>query len=101
MEPFVIWTRIIDLIKKCYLQHIKETFSGVCMGFIGSQHLFWSGWMAHLVGPVWTIVKGVATLLFTFLSSLVTGYAGVIIAEWKERRDQKKSPNRKQKRRAA
>lgn len=64
------------------------------MGFIGAQHLLWSGFLATLVGPIWWVLKGIGTIVLAFSSALATGYAGVIIEDWKDKRIEKKNSNK-------
>ena len=100
MEPN-LWTQLTHFIKRCHTEHFKEVLGGYFMGFIGAQHLLYSGALSSLVGPVWWVLKGIGTIVLAFGSALATGYAGVIITDWKERRDEKKSSNSSKKNRAA
>lgn len=49
------------------------------MGFIGSQHLFFGGWLANMVSAGWIIFKGLGTIVLAFSTSMATGYAALII----------------------
>lgn len=89
MEPSY-WGRLAHFIKESYTQRIRQAGSGILMGFVGAQHLLFSGVMADLVGPVWWIIKGVGTIMLAFFTSLATSYAAYLIDVYKE--NQKKRP---------
>jgi len=78
MEPN-LWTRFVEFVKESYTSRLKHAFSGICMGFIGAQHLLYSGVLANLVTNGWWIFKGICTVILAFCTSLATAYASKLV----------------------
>ena len=95
MEPD-IWTRFVHFVRDSYHERIKQTASGLFMGFIAANNLLFSGELANLVGIFWWIIKGLSTVILAFFTSLATSYAAYLIE--KNKNDGKKSQKKKTKR---
>lgn len=96
MEPTNLWTQFTHFVKDSYTERIRQTSSGVLMGFIGAQHILFSGLLANLVSPLWWLIKGIGTIVLAFFTSLATSYAAYLIERHKE--SKKKDPIRRKKR---
>ena len=71
------------------------------MGFYGSQHIFFSGELARLVGAGWWVLKGVGTVTLAFFSSMATAYGAHLIDQYKNKSNVKQPTQKKRKRKGS
>lgn len=83
-----IWQRLKSLIQESMGAKFKAFIPGVCMGFIGSEHLLWNG---EIVTVVIYVLKSVLTVIMAFCSGLATAYAALIVENYKNKRNVKSS----------
>lgn len=95
-----IWTRLTRFIRESYTLRIKESFSGICMGFVISNNILFSGSFATLVTQWWWLLKAIGSVILAFVTSLATSYAALLIKQHGERK-KKDPPIRKRKDKAA
>lgn len=94
MEPTTLFYRFAKFLKESYTQRIKQSGSGILMGFIGAQHLLFAGTLANLVGPLWWAIKGAGTVALAFFSSLATSYGAYLIEKYKDKKRGRPSPTK-------
>lgn len=79
-----LWSRFKEFVLQSLGQKFKVFFPGVCMGFIGAQHLLWNGFVVSVVEYV---LKFIGTVLMAFFSGLATCYASYCFDKFKTKKD--------------
>jgi hypothetical protein len=90
MEP-TIWSRLKAFVQQSLTEKFKAFFPGVCMGFIGAQHLLWIGVPITLVEYAF---KFIGTVAMSFFSGLATSYAAYLIEKYKAKNNEKPQKKR-------
>lgn len=86
------WAKFCQFIKSSLQEKFKAFMPGVCMGFIGAQHILWIGVSVSLVTYIF---KFIGTVLMAFGSGLATSYAAYLIDRFKTKRNESPKPQKK------
>lgn len=87
-----IYERLRRFIWGSLTEKFKAFMPGVCMGFVGAQHLLWIGVPVSLVTYIF---KFLGTVLMAFGSGLATSYAAYLIDRYKTKRNEGSKPQKK------
>lgn len=87
-----LWTRFRCFVAHALTQKFKAFFPGSIMGFIGGQHLLFTGFPVSVVSYVY---KFLGTVILAFFSGLATTWAAKIIERRFEVKDQRRGKRRR------
>lgn len=85
-----IWSVFCRFVKESYTKRLRIVASGLFMGLISSNNIFFAGFMASLVGPLWWVIKGIGSVVLAFSTSLATAYAAYLVETHKNKKNEKR-----------
>lgn len=97
MEPN-LWARFAKFIKSSFQEKFKAFMPGCVMGYIGGQHILFSGVSISMVEYV---VKFTGATFMAFGSGLATSYAAYLVEQHKNKKTNGTEKRRKKRDRAA